>query len=44
MPVTFPTSTPAIRTGESGRMFWAELNTAWTSNLSPHGSSFANAR
>ncbi len=29
--VTLPTLTPAIRTGDSGRMFCAELKTALTS-------------
>ena len=41
--MTLPTLTPAIRTGELGRMFEAEVNTASTSYLSTHGRLFVNA-
>ena len=41
--VTLPTSTPAIRTGEFGRRFWAERKTAETSVPPPHGTFFVNA-
>ena len=42
--VTLPTSTPAIRTGESRRMLLADWNTALNSNASCQGSDLLNAR
>ena len=42
--VTLPTSTPAIRTGESSRMLAADSNTPLNSNGCCHGSDLLNAR
>ena len=42
--VTLPTSTPAMRTGESSRMLLTDLNTPLTSNCCCHGSDLLNAR